>query len=378
MAFQLKDFVSIVAGMLNHLRGTSVEITDFNVGSVARSLIEAPAIEMDELYQQMFIGLREAIPVAVFKSFDFEKLPARFASGLVSFIADPVFSTGISIPAGTSVRVPGSATSYVTQSLALLLPNTSSVQVMVVSDLIGAAGNVAASTVTELVGNIHGITSVSNLASFSGGRDIELDNDRKIRFQAYISTIAKGTTAAIEYGAKTAIIANGAGLVTEAVAYASVIEPYLLDPTQPPSVTSCTIHNGAGGTSAELVDRAQLIIDGYRLDNGSIVTGWKAAGVICTVVAATEIEIKISGVLTIAPNFIGDTVRTAVLIAANDYVQSLPIGTEVILSEVIAVIMAVDGVYKINLTSPLADTVLGREDKSMPSGLSAISWVPLE
>ncbi len=56
--FQVKDFRSIVASMVNHVRATTTKITDFRVGGVARTLLEAPAIEIDELYQQMFNGLR--------------------------------------------------------------------------------------------------------------------------------------------------------------------------------------------------------------------------------------------------------------------------------------------------------------------------------
>ena len=47
MAFQIKNFVSICAGMINSMRANQTQITDFNVGSVARTLIEAPAIEID-------------------------------------------------------------------------------------------------------------------------------------------------------------------------------------------------------------------------------------------------------------------------------------------------------------------------------------------
>jgi hypothetical protein len=56
MAFQLKDFVSIVAAMLNRAKATQSRLTDFEVGSVARTLIEAPAIEIEQLYQRMFAG----------------------------------------------------------------------------------------------------------------------------------------------------------------------------------------------------------------------------------------------------------------------------------------------------------------------------------
>ena len=67
--FQLKDFQSIVASMVNFLRSATTEITDFSVGSVERTILEAPAVEIDQLYQEMFAGLREGIETSVFRSF---------------------------------------------------------------------------------------------------------------------------------------------------------------------------------------------------------------------------------------------------------------------------------------------------------------------
>jgi hypothetical protein len=87
MAFQLKDFYSITASMVNYIRGTLSGITDFNPGSAARTLLEAPAIEMDQLYQEMFVGIREGVETGIFRSFElplfdgetFQARQARFA-----------------------------------------------------------------------------------------------------------------------------------------------------------------------------------------------------------------------------------------------------------------------------------------------------------
>lgn len=377
MTFQIKDFVSIVAGMLNHLRGTEIAATDFRQGGVVRSMVEAPAVEIDELYQQMFIGLREAIPVSVYTTFDFEKLPAKYASGLVTLTADPVSSFDIVIPLHTIVRVPGTKTNYLTQAVALIPAGSAGVNVTVVASVIGAAGNAAALAVTELVGTIVGVTAVSNSSGFFDGRDVESDDDRKTRFRDYISTLSKGTNTAIIYGAKTATIIDGAGLITESVHHASMVEPYLLDNTQPPSVISCRIHNGGGGTSPELVAATQAIVDGYQQVDGTIVQGWKAAGVICTVLAATEILVTITGAITVLKNYDGILVRNEALTAVNNYVQALPVGVEVVLSEIVAVIMAVEGVYNVLLAAPLADVTVPAISKAMPSGASTLTWTML-
>lgn len=71
MAFQIKDFRSIVASLINVSKASQSKITDFGVGSVARTLMESPAIEIEELYLQMALGLQDAIPVAIYQAFDF-------------------------------------------------------------------------------------------------------------------------------------------------------------------------------------------------------------------------------------------------------------------------------------------------------------------
>ena len=101
MSFQIKDFVSIVASQINHARSVTDKITDYLPGSVARTLIEAPAIEVEELYMQMLLGLRDAIPAATFLSFGFDKLPAARAHGYVSISLDPAPTVPIIVPLGT-------------------------------------------------------------------------------------------------------------------------------------------------------------------------------------------------------------------------------------------------------------------------------------
>src|ERR1700689_3197437 len=102
--------------MFNRMKAAQSQIPAFNVGAVARTLVEAPAAEIDELYQQMFNGLQEAIPVAVFNSFNFPPLAAQAASGLaqVSIASQP---TAVLVSAGTTFT-PNGASRNVYQSAA--------------------------------------------------------------------------------------------------------------------------------------------------------------------------------------------------------------------------------------------------------------------
>ena len=98
--FQLKDFPSIAASMVNHARAIQNKLTDFNIGSVARTMLEAPAVEIEEQYQQMFIGLKEGIPVATYSSFGFEKRAAEPAVGVIRFTAGDTAHAGLEIAVG--------------------------------------------------------------------------------------------------------------------------------------------------------------------------------------------------------------------------------------------------------------------------------------
>ena len=46
--FQIKDFTSIAAGLINVVRATTNKVTDFNRGSVIRTMLEATAAEIED------------------------------------------------------------------------------------------------------------------------------------------------------------------------------------------------------------------------------------------------------------------------------------------------------------------------------------------
>jgi hypothetical protein len=137
MGFQIKNFTSIVAGMINHGKSVSQKIDDWNPGSVARTLIEAPAVEISELYQQIFNGIREAIPVAIYNSFEFPRLSAVAANGYVTVNISPQ-STGQTIASGVVFAAAGGSVSYTVQSDAVFSPGQSTLQLFVAASTAGA------------------------------------------------------------------------------------------------------------------------------------------------------------------------------------------------------------------------------------------------
>lgn len=352
--FQIKDFRSILAGEINVAKQVSNgALTDFNPGSVVRTLLEANAAEIAELYLQMLQGIMDAIPVSVFMAFGFPALSAQAATGYVTFSRTATTTSG-TIPAGTTIST-ASNVLFETAAAVNLAIGQATATAMVRCTTAGIVGNVAANTITVLTGLIGttGINAVTNAASFTNGLDAESTDARRARFQEYIATLARATRAAVEYGARTASLEQN-GVIVERVVTARGIE-YDDDSNTEIGTIRVIINNGAAGASADLVERAQAIIDGYQDADGTYVAGWKAAGIVATVEAVAQKVVNVTEVITLLDGYDTATVRASVLSAQQAYISALSIGNAFIRSEMIAAAMAIPGVYNCRITSPGAD-----------------------
>jgi hypothetical protein len=101
--FQVKKFNSIVASMINWVSSATKKITDFNKGSVTRTLIEAVAMELEELYYQLLQATEEAIEEAIYRTFNFPRNPPEKATGIVQFTRVTGCDVSVAIPAGTLI-----------------------------------------------------------------------------------------------------------------------------------------------------------------------------------------------------------------------------------------------------------------------------------
>lgn len=113
--FRVKTFGQISASMINWFASAQSQITDFNTGSVARTLLEAIASEITEVYFRIYGGILAAQQNAVFDSFDFPQLPAASAGGVVLWETSALPAQAITLPVGAQVAVPAtSVTAQVT------------------------------------------------------------------------------------------------------------------------------------------------------------------------------------------------------------------------------------------------------------------------
>jgi phage-related baseplate assembly protein len=362
--------------MVNYAKATQDKLTDFNIGSAARTMLESPAIEIEELYQQMWNGLDESIPIAVFNSFDFPALEARSATGMVRIYITPT-ANPLAVAGGTVFTTTDSTSLSFATLTDITIPGGSSFyDVKVVAVLPGSDGNVAIGTDFTSSPSISGLINAEAINGFLDGTEAEDLEDRKNRFVEYISTLSRGTNAALCYGAKTAQILSSTGYVIEGVRQAVVIEPWLTDNNAVPGLIYLYIYNGTGTASGSLTDLVSKVVDGYYDTNGKPVPGWKAAGVKVIVASATIVSVNVTATVTIdTANY--DSAATLALVSAAiaSYISGLNIGQDVIISEIVSRAMQVDGVTNFHLTVPAADVVIAESAKAV-AGTLAITGTP--
>jgi hypothetical protein len=85
MAFERKSMESIVDKMVSWAQGVSTQLTDFRVGSKVRTLMEAVAVVVEELYDKIFRALKELIERNIYAVIGFDKIPAVYTTGMATF-----------------------------------------------------------------------------------------------------------------------------------------------------------------------------------------------------------------------------------------------------------------------------------------------------
>lgn len=323
--FKVKDFEMITSSLLNYIYYSDNKLTDFNVGSVLRSLLEAVASEHEETYYRIWEGLQEAIKVSILETFGFFPEEATVAKGTVIFGRETPAPSDIEIPAGTVLYSPTNI-AYRTLNIVVLRKNTTSVYCNVESLEKGSKANLYGTDVTLRLKNpIYGISWCKTATQISGGKDKEAYVSVFNRFAKYIQTLSRGTKSALEYGATQVELKDENGNITEQVLYAKAYE-YLDNRGR----VEVFIDNGKGTTSQTLVDATQQFIEGYYDASGTIVGGYKSAGVVVTVLPAqavnTDVYVKIK-----SRSF--STVKSFVERAITEYFDSLDIADKLILDK---------------------------------------------
>lgn len=168
----------------------------FELGTPERKIIDAVAEAIAEGYVDQYLvgslldieskaGLELEQWVA---TFGFGRLQGRRATGTVRVELATASIQDISIPVGTQFYtrqgLPGTAVPlYFSSTQAIVIPTGNLVSdIPVECTVVGVAGNVPPDSIVYL-GSIIGATSVTNLTSFTGGVDVETDEELRQRFK---------------------------------------------------------------------------------------------------------------------------------------------------------------------------------------------------
>lgn len=339
MSFQIKDFVSIVLGQINHARGVTDKVTDFQPGSVVRTIMESPAVEIEELYLQMFLGLRDAIPVATFLSFGLDRLPQSVAMGFVSVSSTSPMVQDLTVPAGTRFEATDGRAYYSTASV-VWASGASLVRIPVAYTSAGAIGNAAAGSITVSQLFTGANYTVSN-SSISTGRDEETDTEREGRFQEFVRALSRGTVFACLYAARQSRVLDADGNIFEYVMRAGLVEV--------PGRVSIYLYSNLGIPSAELLAAGRLAMEGSRNeDTGAITPGYRPAGVRVDVLPMVERVVPMSIKVDMQPGYLlTPAVEQKIDDIFSAVIRSVQPGTTLYLGTLIENMLAAEGVEQI-------------------------------
>lgn len=362
--YQPRTFLEIIADMVEACRASSDHLTDFNVGSVVRTLLESQAVGLEDFYIAVNQAIQEAIPASLYAAFDFQRLPAAVARGKIR-VTITAQGTDFTLPAGSALSTAGGEVNFATDE-ELTIPAGQTVgEVPAVCTTAGVVGNVPANTITILVGSNLSVVSVTNPLSFSMGSDGESDQAMKARFVAYIASIARATPASLEYAARSQKRYDAEGNIIEAVERVAVQEFA--------GYVRLFIYSGSGA-SDELVEQVQRVIDGYYDDtNEVIVGGYRAAGVFVLVGAMATKAVNISATVDLLPGYTSNTAMDTAVRTAIDYaIRTHPSGQALTVARLQNAILAVPGVQDVLITP--AQSIPCAAAEALLPGTVSLTW----
>ncbi len=72
MGLKLKTLSEILNDMITWVSTNTKKVTDFNVGSAVRTLLESVSLQLEEFYYKMYENIMWAIENSLFTAFGFE------------------------------------------------------------------------------------------------------------------------------------------------------------------------------------------------------------------------------------------------------------------------------------------------------------------
>lgn len=323
------DSTSIATTILAAQAAQSGVITDYNRGSQIRTLAETQGMigEMQGVVTQALAF--QALVYSAFSAFGITPYEASAAVGQItiatSLLANPpLVPLSVPVPAGTVVQTPNGV-QFVTTQNAVLAAGASSINIPAQAVVTGPAGNVAASTITQIVSALSYPLVVTNLQPFTGGADAESPVATLARFTAAVSAINGASPVAIANAVIGVTVASTAEEVLYATVYEAWVDQMASGATTLTPGYAVYVDNGAGSASNALLTAVSTFMNGVLPTQ----LGNRPAGVPYTVNAVEPLDavVVVDGtpLSTASASVLTANVGTAMTTLFNTLLFGMPI-----------------------------------------------------
>ncbi len=208
--FTLKTYDEILSDLSASAQTYFGYSVDTSVNTPLGQFLRTTAVEIAQLWEQLektyysgFINTAEGVNLdRICALVGITRNPAVKASGSVIFSIYSALTSDITIPKNTVVATEDGKIEFVTTESATLHAGETSVSASVSARYAGIDGNITSGLVTRIVSNLPRIDLVTNIDTFTGGKNKE--SDAELRERTILNKpSAKGTCSAI----KSAVLA---------------------------------------------------------------------------------------------------------------------------------------------------------------------------
>ena len=354
MPLKIKTYPEIVSDLLSAI-GSKTGLTNFNVGSVVRTLTEVFAEVVAELYAFGAEMLKEGFldTASGFwldrkaKEYGLVRKPAVKTEGIVVYSRKTAKPTNIPIPVDSIVTTPkdqsGKEYRYFTTEEAVLQAGELSVEVPVIAETAGSAYNVGPGTITKMKTFIAGIDAVANPEEWTTVTGVDEESDAALRQRCFLAweELSQGGTAAAYVSWALSVPGVKSAFVDDNLPRGEgTVDVYIMGEAGPPDPA--------------LIDAVQEVVDANRPITAD-----------AQVFSPEVVTVAITLTVTPRPGYdttaLDTEFRRRLSVLFGDIedpelpITPLGVGKDVVVSQIIGVVMAVPGVYSVSVEEPAAD-----------------------
>jgi uncharacterized phage protein gp47/JayE len=333
-----KKFQDILKDLFTFV-GEGGKLTDFNVGSALRTILEAVAAIVEEVWYRLqffvslfFLGTSKGEWIdRRLNDLGMLRQEGSASYGLITAGRDSPSPMTIKISAGTVFQDETGTLQYITQKDAILNIGDSAVDIEAQATDIGSAYDLPPGTALKQAGIAISGLEWGKIKLMGGGADIESDEDYVNRVPEYFDSLSRGTGPALKYAAKD----------VKGVMSVTLKENY-------PSKGWFTIYidDGSGVANETLLQSVRAVLEDYR-----------AFTVKYIVASATLLDFTTQIQLTYDEDTQAEHVKPAVQSAIVKYVNALKMGQALYLSDLIFLARSIDGVKNVRVLDPAEDVI---------------------